>query len=199
MNDRHIKWILLASLLINAAGLGYLAGHVGRGGFGGPGMMAFNRGGPENGPGNGPGNGQGNPNNRAAMVALRAALDAERPTMDKALKDLADARMQSAGIIRAETLNGPELDKSLEQIRASSLEALASFHRSVAAAAAKLDAPQRGLLARFLDRARQNRANPLGALGPPGAALRGGPRERQIERLQGGPPPGPPPGAPPPQ
>lgn len=207
MNDRHIKWILLASLLVNALVIGFFAGRVGRGGFNPP-MMAALRG-----PGGGPGPGEMGPGpmgpgqmgpepmgpgqqgpgqqglgnvDRAAVAVVRAALQAERPAMDKALADLAAARGKSAALIRAESLNPAELDKSLEQMRASSLEVLTSFHRSIAAAAAKLDPTQRAALARYLMGAQQGRNGAMGALGPP-AAPRDMLRERQIERLQGRP------------
>ena len=78
--DRNLKWILLASLLINAALVGFFVGNMGRGGFrGGPGMM-FNR--PAPGPGRDRGNDQG------ARDALRDAFAAEQPAMAKALKEL---------------------------------------------------------------------------------------------------------------
>ncbi len=142
MNGK-LKWILLASLVINAALIGFVIGNMGRGGFrGGPGMMSFNRQMP------GPGRG----NDQAAREALREAFKAERPAMTKALRDLAQARGQSAAIIRAETLDAAALEKSMTEMRAHSSEAMASFHRSIAAAAARLDAPRRAGLARMLDR-----------------------------------------------
>ena len=209
MNDRHIKYVLLASLLVNALAIGFLAGHVGREGFN-PRMMAARGFGPAGGPG-GPGGGPVGPNNnvdRAALAIVRQALQAERPATNKALADLAAARARSAALIRADVLDAAALDKSLADMRASSMAALESFHRSVAAAAAKLDATQRMSLARFLERAPQGRNSPMGVLGPP-AAPRGmllddpnRPRP-PIERRQvgpGSPPPGEVPDAPrPPQ
>jgi uncharacterized membrane protein len=140
--DSKLKWILLVSLLINAALVGFMIGNMGRGGFrGGPGMN-FNR--QMSGPARG--------NDQAAREALREAFQAERPAMTKALQDLGQARGESAAIIRAETLDAAALEKSMAEMRAHSSEAMASFHRSIAAAAAKLDPPRRAGLARMLDR-----------------------------------------------
>ena len=145
--DSKLKWILLASLLVNAALVGFAVGNMGRGGFrGGPGMVMFNRPGPGGGPG------PGRSNDQPAREALRDAFQAERPAMSKALEELGQARAQSAALIRAEALDAAALDKSMAEMRAHSAEALASFHRSIAAAAAKLDTPHRAGLARMLDR-----------------------------------------------
>lgn len=144
--DGKLKWILLASLLINAALAGFMIGNMGRGGFrGGPGFVTFNRQlpGPDR---------DGRGNDQAARDALRDAFQAERPAMTKALEALGQARARSAALIRAESLDAAALDKSMTEMRGYSAEALASFHRSIAAAAAKLDGSQRGRLARLLDR-----------------------------------------------
>lgn len=141
--DGKLKWILLASLLVNVALVGFAVGNMGRGGFrGGPGMVMLNRQGP----------GPGRSNDQPAREALRDASQAERPAMSKALEELGQARAQSAALIRAEALDAAALDKSMAEMRAHSAEALASFHRSIAAAAAKLDAPHRAGLARMLGR-----------------------------------------------
>lgn len=144
--DSKLKWILLASLVINAALVGYMMGNMGRGGFrGGPGMMGFNR--PSPGPGS-----PGRANDQVAREALHEAFQAERPALSKALEELGRARGRTSALIRAEALDAAALDTFMAEMRGHSAEALASFHRSIAAAAAKLDASHRGGLARLLDR-----------------------------------------------
>ena len=147
--ERNLKWILLASLLVNAVLVGFVIGNMGRGGFRGPGMMTFNR--------SVPGPGPGRANDRIAREALRDAFNDEQPAMSKALQELGEARGRSAALIRAEALDSAALEKSLAEMRSHSAEALASFHRSIAAAAAKLDAPHRAGLGRMLDREPQGR------------------------------------------
>jgi len=191
MMDRYVKWILLASLLVNAALVGFMVGNAGRGGFrGGPGMI-INRALP------GPNRDR---SDQVTRDALREAFEAERPVMDKALQGLGEARGKSASIIRAETLDGTALDQSLTEMRTHSADALASFHRSISTAAAKLDAQHRAGLARLLDRAPQARRRNLTSGAGPGiepGLLPGEARDVLILRTgQGDPPPGPPPGPP---
>lgn len=192
-SNSTLKWVLLASLLANALVVGFVVGNMGRGGF--RPMMMMRGDGPNR---QGPGDRTGDP---ATRDTLRESFQAERPALDKAVKDMAAARKQSAEIIRAETLDAAALDKSLADLRASSAEALESFHRSIAAAAAKLDAQHRASLARLLDRAPQGRGGMGGGMGGMGGPGRDGRGDR--ERLQGPPPgdmppgdmpPGPPPG-----
>ena len=191
MNDRHFKWILLVSLLINAALVGFMAGNAGRGFRPGPGMMGFNRAMP------GPNRGGERANEQPAREALRDAFEAERPAMAKALKDLAEARDRSAAVIRADSLDSGALTQSLEEMRARSNDALASFHRSIITAAGKLDGPSRAGLARLLNRGPQTRNNPgsdMGAgmgIGPNmmGPNMMGSGGDRPPEAPQGPPPP----------
>ena len=178
MTDRHIKWILLASLLINAVLVGFLVGSGGRGGFRpmmAPLMRPFNN--AMDRPGQPGRSGERmiermqDRNGRAdqpTREALREAFQAERPAMNKALKDLAAARAKSADLIRAETVDGPALDASLAQMRLHSDEVIAAFHRALAASAGKLAAAQRRVLARQLDRAPGQRGGNMPAGMPRG-------------------------------
>ncbi len=182
-SNRTLKWVLLASLLANALVVGFVVGNMGRGGFRPMIGQMMVRGEGRDGPG-----GPNRPGDPATAQTLRESFQAERPAIDKALKDLAAARKQSAAIIRAETLDAAALDKSLADMRASSAEALESFHRSIAAAAAKLDVQHRAPLARLLDRPPQGRGMGAGPGPGPGQGMGGGPRGER-ERMQG-PPPG---------
>ncbi len=175
-----MKWIVIVSLLLNAALVGFIAGHEGRGGFrqpGGPFAALQRR--------DGPGATRPNADN-ATREALRAAFEAERPAMEKATQDAIEARNRSVALITAETVDAPALDDSLSQMRTHSIEALAAFHRALRAAALKLDVQHRRGLGRLLERQRNDA--PMGALGPP--ARVGGDMGPGM-----GPPPGPPPGS----
>jgi len=176
MTERRIKLILLISLLVNALFIGYLIGNGGRGGLRPMIARPFNN----DGPGRMQGRDQARGDQRGdqeTRQALRDAFQAERPAMNKALQDLAAARKKSAELIRAETVDAAALDAALAEVRLSSDAVMAAFHRSLAASAAKLDATQRRVLARQLDRA-------------PG--MRGG-NMQGMPRGEGVPPPPPPP------
>jgi len=161
--ERHVKWILLASLLINAVLVGYIAGQAGRGGP----MAAFNR--------------RVMPPEKRADEATRFALketfDAERPALEKAMKDSMDARRESLEILRAEPLDAARLNVSLAKLRAGNTATQESFHHALATAAGKLNAEQRVSLGRMLDRA------------PTGRVRRGGPVSGAIADIVNGPPP----------
>jgi uncharacterized membrane protein len=148
--ERHVKWILLVSLLINAVLVGYIAGQMGRGGP----MAVFSR--------------RVMPPERRAdettRVALKETFEAERPALEKAMKDSIDARRESVEILRTEPLDAARLDASLAKLRAGNSATQESFHRALAAAAGKLNARQRVSLGRMLDRAssgRSRRAGPI--------------------------------------
>lgn len=151
MTDRHLKWILLGSLLFNALLIGFLAGQVGRGG-----LATFDLGAPAF------RQGLERPMSadRPSQGILREALEAERPAMAKALADMAAARARSVALIRAENLDAGALESAMGEIRASGAAAQAAFHRAIGTAAAKLDGPRRAALAQSLGRAAPSRANP---------------------------------------
>lgn len=162
--ERHMKWILLVSLLINAVLVGYIAGQVGRGGP----MAAFNR-------------RVMPPEKRAdetTRFALKETFEAERPALEKAMKDSMDARRESIEILRSEPLDSARLEASMAKLRAGSTATQESFHRALAAAAGKLNAPQRVSLGRMLDRA------------PSGRLRRGGPVSGAVVDIINGPQPG---------
>jgi len=187
MTERHIKWILLASLLANAVFIGFLVGNGGRGLR--PIMATLTR--PFEGDRRDERRVERNNADRTDRAdqptreVLRQAFAAERPAMHKALQELAAARKQSVALIRAETVDGPALDAALAQVRLSSDEVIAAFHRAVAVSAGQLDATQRGALARLLERAPGRR----------GGSPAGVPRDVLRDAGPGAPPP---PGAAPP-
>ncbi len=174
MTDRHLKWLLLASLLINAVLVGFLAGRVGRGGL--PGFDARPAGFMDRGM-----NRQGG---GAVQEILAEAMKAERPAMDRAMRDMQAARARGIEIIRAETLDTAALEQIFSEMRSHNTEALAAFQRAIGAAAAKLDPPRRAALARFLDRVPEDR----GRMGPGMTGRMGGDQRGRM----GAPPPGPP-------
>lgn len=158
--ERHVKWILLVSLLINAVLVGYIVGQVGRGGP----MAAFNR-------------RVMPPEKRAdetTRFALKETFEAERPALEKAMKDSMDARRESLEILRAEPLDAARLEVSLAKLRAGNSATQESFHHALAAAAGRLNAEQRVSLGRMLDRA------------PTGRAGRGGPLSGAIVDIVNG-------------
>jgi uncharacterized membrane protein len=146
MTGRTIKWILLVSLLANVLLVGLIIGKAGRGHpFAMMDRLSIDR--PVRDKDDRPSD------KEAARQLLRDAFAAERPAMEKAVADIRAARAQSIALVRAETLDTAALDASLAQLRLASDAALASFHRSVATAAVKLDTQHRGVLARILERA----------------------------------------------
>ncbi|MBY0511036.1 MAG: periplasmic heavy metal sensor [Rhodospirillaceae bacterium] len=169
MMNRKLTWILLASLLINAALVGFLIGNHGRGGprdflvrRGPPGMM------------------QGRADESARGV-LRDSFSAERDNLEKAAKDVAEARRESEAILRADPLDIAKLDESMARLRGASRATQEAFHRALRDAATKLDATQRAALGRMLERA------PTGRMGN----QRGGPGSGALSAIGNGPPPGP--------
>lgn len=155
MNDRTLKWILLASLLVNTLLIGFMVGQAGRDRpFAMMDRPLADR-----------MQGERPRGDEATRQVLRDSFAAERPALEKAVADIRAARAQSAALVRAETLDAAALDASLAQLRLGSDAALASFHRAVAASAAKLDAQHRGLLARMLERAPGR--GQLRRMGPP--------------------------------
>ena len=155
MDRSGLKWVLLASLLFNAAFLGFgVAQMMGRG-FGPrpPGIQ------------------MARPNNQAVPEKTRAvlneALQADRVEMEKALRDLQSARRKTVGILRADPLDQKELDASMEQMRAKSVAAQEVYQKIISNAATKLDAEERFDLARILD-VGAGRFQPGGPFGPPG-------------------------------
>src|SRR5258705_533009 len=105
--ERNTKWILLASLLVNAVLVGFIAGHMGRGGPLG-GMGPFNRRMP-------PMMMQGRADEDTRAV-LKSAFETERPALDKALKDVVDARRESEEILRTDPLDMARLDAAMAKL-----------------------------------------------------------------------------------
>jgi len=192
---RATTWVLLGSVLVNAVLIGFVVGNMGRGGMRFMPQAMMDRDDRrddrreerrEERRDRDDDRRERQAGEQSARDTLRAAFEAERPALDKALGDLSAARAKAAGLIRAEPMDAAALDAAMAEMRLHSDAALASFHRSIAASAGKLEPRQRGALARMLERAPQGRQRPMGALGPPGAP-------REMLREFGPPPPLPPP------
>lgn len=141
-----IKWVLLGSLLINAAFAGFVFSQVtNRWGFGfgdrRPGVMMmrgnFNRGGPER--------------NEQTRAVLEKVFASERGDMDQAVRDWVQARRKTVQALRANPLDRPALEASLVDLRAKSVAAQEVYHRIVLQAAPELSAEERVLLGPILN------------------------------------------------
>jgi uncharacterized membrane protein len=138
-----MKWVLLASLLVNAAFLGFAVAQITGRGFGPRPPMMMQQMARPNGPN------QALPEKTRAV--LNEALTNERPAMEKALREWIDARRKTVAILRAEPLDQKELDAAMEQMRVKTIAAQEIYHRTISGAAIKLDADERVALARILD------------------------------------------------
>jgi uncharacterized membrane protein len=135
--DRYIKWILLASLLVNAALVGFLSAQF----FRGPRMFVMNE---------MPGK-PGWPDDNTRKT-LDKAFEAERPALDAALREMFEAREKSVELLRAEKLDIAALDAAGAAMRSGNDKAMASFHRAIKSVAESLSTTERQNLARILDR-----------------------------------------------
>lgn len=137
--DRSLKWILLVSLLINAALVGFMSAQF----FRGPRMFMMNT--------------MPMPDrpkwpDDETRSKMDKAFEAERPALDAALKETVAARAKAVALLRADTLDTAALEKEMAAIRAANDKATASFQRAITAAAQNLPAVERANLARMLDR-----------------------------------------------
>ena len=161
-----IKWILLASLLVNAAFAGFVfsrvTGHFGFGPGPRPGVMRD----------------MGRP--REISEQTRAVLDkvfaSEKGDMAEAFKAWAAARRKTVQVLRADPLDKAALDAALADMRAKTVAAQEIYHRVVSQAAPELSAQERIALTPILNAG----ANRFGAMGEgpggrPGQGGRGGP------------------------
>lgn len=144
MNSK-LTWVLLASLLINAALVGFLIGNHGRGGpmdvfrrMPPPGMMHQRA-------------------DDATRGVLKKSFDAERENLAKATKDVAAAREESEVVLTQDPLDLAKLDAAMARLRTSTGTLQEAFHRALRDAATKLDGPQRAALGRMLERAPSGR------------------------------------------
>lgn len=169
MNNK-LTWVLLASLLINAALVGFVLGDRGRGGP----LAVFNR--RMNPP---PGMMMNQPPDEATRDVLKSAFATESEAIAKAMKDAAEARRESVTILHDDPLDMAKLDAAMARLRTSSSAAQESFHRTLRNAAGRLDGPQRVVLARMLERAPDRMGNPRG----------GGPMSNAVVDIINGPPP----------
>lgn len=141
-----IKWVLLASLLVNAAFAGFMFSQVtNRWGFGfgdrRPGVMMvrgnFNRGGPER--------------SEQTRAVLDKLFTSEKGDMDQAVRDWAQSRRKTVQTLRAEPLDKAALEASLADMRAKATAAQEVYHRIVLQAAPELSAEERVLLGPILN------------------------------------------------
>jgi uncharacterized membrane protein len=157
MTDKSLKWILLISLMLNAAIGGFTVAQFLRPRT--P-FMHFSH--------------MQMPRPPEIPEKMRSVLDsafnAERPSFEKAIKDMTEARSKSVTLIRSNPLDLDALDKELVNMRAANSEAQESFHRVVRSAAQQLDPAGRDLLAGILRMAPPGAGGPLGPLGPPSKA-----------------------------
>jgi uncharacterized membrane protein len=163
-----LKWVLLASLLVNAAFLGFMVAQVTGGhGFGRrpPAMIQMAK-------------QQRQDIAPQTRAALNDAFREERPAMEQALREWADARRKAVGILRADPLDPKELDTAMEQMRTKTLAAQEIYHRIISKAAANLNADDRIALARILDPT-PGRFGPNGIFGGPNDGA-GGPRHGPV-------------------
>lgn len=151
-----VKWVLLGSLLVNAAFAGFVFSQVtNHWGFGfgdrRPGPMRemvvrgnFAKGNPE----------------RAEQT--RAVLDkffaSEKGDMDVAVKDWVQARRKTVQALRTQPLDKAALETSLADLRAKATAAQVVYHRIVLRAASELPVEERALLGPILN-ASPNRFN----------------------------------------
>ena len=186
-----IKWILLVSLLVNAAFAGFVFSRVTNRfgfGFGGPhpGMMreAMR-------PRVGQGQGQGQDVSEQSRAVLTKVFADEKGDMEQAVKEWVAARRKTMQVLRAEPLDKAALDTALADMRAKTVAAQEVYHRVVVKAAPELSSPERVLLARILN-AGPNRFGAetvLNALGPQGGPG-GGPGQGFNNRMPPGGRPG---------
>ncbi len=167
-----IKWILLASLLMNAAFAGFVFSRVTNRfglGFGPP-----------------PGVMRQMARPREVSEQTRAVLDkvfaSEKGDMEEAVKAWIASRRKIVQVLRADPLDKAALDTALADMRAKTVAAQEVYHRVVAQAAPELSAEERVLLARILN-AGPNRFGTGAVLDGPGGQRMGGPGGPGGERM----------------
>ena len=142
-----VKWILLASLLVNAAFAGFVfsqvTGHRGFG-FGGPPPSMMRE--------------MARPRQdvpEATRKILNDAFASEKGDMEEALKAFVETRRKTMQLLRAEKLDAPALEAAMADMRAKTTAAQEIYHRVIMKAAPQLSPQERVLLARVLNAAPQ--------------------------------------------
>jgi uncharacterized membrane protein len=187
-----IKWILVGSLLVNAAFAGFVFSQVtNRFGFGfGGGPRTFTREIVRMRP-------ESSEQTRAVLAKVFAS---EKGDMEKAMREWIEARRKTVQVLRVEPLDKAALDTALADMRTKTVAAQEVYHRIVAQAAPELSAEERVVLARMLNAA-PNRMNDM--TGPGGGPGFRGNRMMPPGEMPGEPPevmgPPPPPKEPPPK
>jgi uncharacterized membrane protein len=153
MSDRSLKWILLVSLMVNAALVGFTAAQFMRPH---PPFLSIGHAPPHM-----------HEISDKERTVLDAAFAAERPAFEKALSDMVVARDKSVTLIRATPLDVTALDGELAKMRAANMAAQESFHRVIRTAAQQFDQPERDRLSNILRDAPPGHGGPHGPLGPP--------------------------------
>jgi uncharacterized membrane protein len=121
MTDRVKPWILLVSLLVNAALIGFISAQLVR-------MRPM--GGPD-----------GLPRHHhelsdEARALLDRAFAAERPAIDQAMQSMEAEKRRVETLLRAETIDTAALDAALAAMRAANTSAVNSMDNTLRAAAA---------------------------------------------------------------
>jgi uncharacterized membrane protein len=136
-----IKWVLLASLLVNAAFAGLVFSQV------------TNRFGLGLGPHSGVMREMGRPREvpEQTRAVLAKVFASEKGDMEQAVKAWTATRRKTMEILRAEPLDRPALEAALADMRAKTVAAQEVYHRVVTEAAPELSAEERMLLTRILN------------------------------------------------
>lgn len=175
-----VKWVLLASLLANAAFAGFAFSQVtNRWGLGfgerRPNVMmmrgTFTR------------NPEASEQTRAVLTKVFAS---EKGDMAQAMRDWVQSRRKTVQTLRADPLDKAALEAALADMRAKTVAAQDVYHRVVLQAAPQLSAEERVLLGRILN-ASPNRFGASAVLGPSGQA---GPHFGEPNEPRMMPPPG---------
>ena len=142
-----IKWVLLISLLVNAAFAGFVFSQVtNRFSFGGPRPFTREivRMRPET--------------SEQTRAVLGKVFASEKGDMETAVRAWIDSRRKTVQVLRADPLDKAALDAALADMRAKTVAAQEVYHRVVVQAAPELSAEERVVLARMLNAA-PNRMN----------------------------------------
>ena len=159
-----VKWVLLASLLINAAFAGFVFSQVTN-------HWGLGFGGPHPGPmremvvrGNFKKDPEASEQTRAVLTKVFAS---EKGDMEQAVKEWVQSRRKTVQTLRAQPLDKVALEAALADMRAKTVAAQEVYHRVVLQAAPELSAEERVLLGRILN-ASPNRFSANAVLNPAG-------------------------------
>ena len=156
-----LKALLLVSLLVNAAVVGFIVARITGGadfGHRPPGFMREVRQQQQQ-------NAQDEIPPRTREI-LNQAFEAERPAMETALREWVQARRRAVQILRAPTFDANEFDAAVGDMRIKIVAAQEVYQRIISKSASQLTPDQRVLLARILE-PQPGRFAAGGLFGPP--------------------------------